>query len=71
MEQEQKREYNRVYRIANWDRILKKRKEWYAKNADRERERARQYQSDPAQPVPAFIRRCATGDLHQRDAGSL
>lgn len=47
MDKQQKREYNRQYRIANWDHILARRREWYAKNAERERERARTYAATP------------------------
>lgn len=43
MTKEEKRAYNKAYRIANWDSILARRKKWYAANAERERERARLY----------------------------
>ena len=43
MNAEQKSAYNKAYRVANWDRILERRKKWYAANADRERNRSKKY----------------------------
>jgi hypothetical protein len=45
MDKEQKRAYNKAYRLANLEKLRAKRKQWYWQNAERERARAREYQS--------------------------